>query len=60
MGSCLTHKEWIEHFVLEFSDGDSVTIKNRWTDEIIFDGSISYVRDELLEMIKTIDKYNVG
>lgn len=60
MGSCLTHKEWIENFVLEFNDGDSVTIKNRWTDEIIFDDSISYVRDSLLEMIKAIDKYNVG
>lgn len=60
MGSCLTHKEWIENFLLEFNDGDSVTIKNRLTDEIIFDDSISYVRDALLEMIKTIDKYNVG
>ena len=60
MGSCLTHKEWIDDFVIEFQDSYSVTIKNRWTDEIIFDDSIRLVRDTLLEMVKTLDEYNAG
>lgn len=60
MGSCLTHKEWIDNFVIEFQDSYSVTIKNRWTDEIIFDDSIRLVRDTLLEMVKTLNEYNAG
>lgn len=57
MGSCLTKKEFVEDFELEFDEYGSVTIRNRYSNEVILKDKCENVVSILKDIIFTTENF---